>query len=160
MGHSTSDTACMTDARTTAQRQNDTLELLARNGSGWLATASRDGAAHLIAVSAFWTDGTVVLATRGDSPTASNLAATGSAKLALGSPADAVLLDLDMTERRVSGPASGSLGTAFHDAMGWDPADEPGTWDYFVFAPRRVQAYRGYGERPGATIMHDGKWLG
>ena len=65
-----------------------------------------------------------------------------------------------MTERRASGPASGPLGATFTAAMGWDPADEPGAWDYFVLTPSRVQAYRGYGERPGATIMREGEWLG
>jgi hypothetical protein len=149
----------MSDARTTTQRRHDTLELLARNGDGWLATASADGAAHLIAVSACWTGDAVLIATRGESRTAQNLARTGEARIALGAPNDAVLLDVTVTDRRASGPASGDLGTAFTAAMGWDPADEPGAWDYFVLAPRRVQAYRGYGERPGATIMRDGTWL-
>ena len=150
----------MSDARTTTQRHNDTLELLARNGDGWLATASPDGAAHLIAVSACWTGDAVLLATRGDSRTAQNLGTKGAARVALGAPDDAVQLDVVVTERRASGPASGELGALFTAAMGWDPADEPGAWDYFVLAPRRVQAYRGYGERPDATIMRDGVWLG
>ena len=150
----------MTDLRTTPERMANTLELLARNGDGWLATATPDGGAHLIAVSACWTGTAVLLATRGDSLTARNLAASGSARLALGAPDDAVLLDVAVTDRRASGPTSGELGSTFTSAMGWDPADEPGAWDYFVLAPRRVQAYRGYGERPGATIMRDGQWLG
>ena len=51
------------------------------------------------------------------------------------------------------------MGAAFVGAMGWDPADE-GDWDYFLLRPVRVQAYRGYGERAGSTIMRDGRWLG
>jgi hypothetical protein len=149
----------MSDARTTTGRQHDTLELLARNGDGWLATASPDGAAHLIAVSACWTGDAVLMATRADSRTAANLGTNGSARLALGAPDDAVLLDLSVVDRRPAGPKSGELGDAFTAAMGWDPADE-GVWDYFVLRPTRVQAYRGYGERPGATIMRDGRWLG
>jgi len=160
MGHLGSDTCPMSDLRTTPERIADTLELLARNGDGWLATASPQGGAHLIAVSACWTGEAVLLATRGDSLTARNLAATGAARLAIGAPDDAVLLDVTVTDRRASGPTSGELGTTFTGAMGWDPADEPGAWDYFVLMPRRVQAYRGYGERPGATIMSDGQWLG
>jgi len=160
MGHSSDQDAPMTDARSTTQRQHDTLELLARNGDGWLATASPDGAAHLIAVSACWTGSAVLLATRGDSATARNLHASGQARLALGAPDDAVLLDVTVTERRASGATSGELGATFTAAMGWDPADEPGAWDYFVLTPSRVQAYRGYGERPGATIMREGEWLG
>lgn len=159
MGHLSHDTGHMSELRTTSARIVDTLEVLARNGDGWLATASPNGGAHLIAVSACWTGGAVLLATRSDSLTARNLTATGSARLALGVPADAVLLDVAVTERRPAGTTSGELGATFTGAMGWDPADEPGAWDYFVLSPRRVQAYRGYGERPGATIMRDGRWL-
>jgi Pyridoxamine 5'-phosphate oxidase len=159
MGHNTPDTTRMNEQRTTAQRVTDTLELLARNGDGWLATASSDGRAHLIAVSVCWTGTRGLIATRHDSVTAQNLAATGTARLALGTPDDAVLLDVEVGERRASGPGAGDLGTDFTTAMGWDPADEPGVWDYVVLTPRRAQAYRGYGERPGATVMRDGRWL-
>jgi len=149
----------MSERRTTSQRIADTRDLLAHNGSGWLATASPDGEPHLIAVSPCWTGETLLMATRGDSPTAQNLGASGTARLALGAPDDAVLVEASVVERRASGPASGELGTTFTEAMGWDPAEEPGAWDYFVLAPKRIQSYRGYGERPGATIMRDGRWL-
>lgn len=149
----------MNEARTTTQRQQDTLAVLARNGDGWLATASAGGEAHLIAVSACWTGDAVLIATRADSRTADNLGTAGAARLALGAPDDAVLLDLGVADRRPAGADCGDLGAAFTAAMGWDPADE-GAWDYFVLRPTRIQAYRGYGERPGATIMRDGRWLG
>jgi hypothetical protein len=147
----------MSTGRTTAQRIADTQGLLARNGHAWLATASPDGP-HLIAVSACWTGGNVLVATRADSPTARNLGASGAAKLALGEAEDAVLVDAAVADRRPAGPAAGELATTFTEAMGWDPADE-GDWDYFLLRPTRVQAYRGYGEREGSTIMRDGRWL-
>jgi hypothetical protein len=100
----------------------------------------------------------VLVATRADSPTARNLRATGAAKLALGEAEDAVLMDAAVADRRPAGPSAGDLGAAFTEAMGWDPADE-GDWDYFLLRPVRVQAYRGYGEREGSTIMRDGRWL-
>ncbi len=159
MGHSHCQTGSMSEHRTTVQRIADTRALLARNGSGWLATASPDGGAHLIAVSVHWTGDAILLATRGDSVTARNLAATGAARLALGAPDDAVILDLAVAERRASGPDAGDLGAEFTAAMGWDPADEPGRWDYFVLTPRRIQAYRGYEEHLGGTIMRNGRWL-
>ncbi len=159
MGHLTEDTSIMNEQRTTAQRIADSLRLLARNGDGWLATASLDGRPHLIAVSVCWTGAHGLVATRRDSVTARNLAVTGRARIALGAPDDAVLLDVEVIERRASGPEALDLGEAFTAAMGWDPADEPGGWDYFLVSPRRVQAYRGYGERPGATIMREGSWL-
>ena len=150
----------MNNHRTTAQRIADTLELLARNGDGWLATAAPEGGVHMIAVAACWTGEAVLIATRADSPTARNLAATGGARLALGAPEDAVLLDVAVADRRGAGADAGELGNAFTRAMGWDPADEPVPWDYVLLTARRVQAYRGYGERPGATVMRDGRWIG
>lgn len=151
--------AAVSGHRTAAQRVADTRALFEGNPAGWLATASPEGEAHVIAVSACWTGEALLIATRGDSPTARNLAAAGTAKLALGTPADAVIVDLAVVERRASGPGSGEVGERFTSAMGWDPAAEPGAWDYFLCAPRRVQAYRGYGERPGSTIMREGRWL-
>lgn len=149
----------MNEHRTTEERIADTLALFAGHPAGWLATAGRDTGAHVIAVSACWTGDALLIATRGDSPTARNLAETRSATLALGTPGDAVLVDLDLAERRSSGEAAGELGTTFTGAMGWDPADEPGSWDYFVLVPRRIQAYRGYGDRQGSTIMREGRWV-
>jgi hypothetical protein len=149
----------MTESRTTAERIADTLELFAGNPRGWLATAGEGPGPHVIAVSACWTGSQLLIATRADSPTARNLAATGTATLALGTPDEATLVDLALSARRPSGHASGELGDAFTAAMGWDPADEPGAWDYFLLTPRRVQAYRGYGDRQGSTIMREGRWL-
>ncbi len=137
----------------------DTLALFAGNPAGWLATAGEGTGAHVIAVSVCWTGSALLIATRSDSPTAHNLAATGSATLVLGTPEDAVLVDIALAERRVSGSAAGELGSTFTSAMGWDPADEPGSWDYFLLTPRRVQAYRGYNDRRGSTIMREGRWL-
>ena len=149
----------MSEHRTAEERIADTLALFAGHPAGWLATAAGDTGPHVIAVSACWTGGALLIATRGDSPTARNLAATSSATLALGTPADSVLVDVELVERRSSGEAAGELGTTFVGAMGWDPADEPGSWDYFLLKPRRIQAYRGYGDRQGSTIMREGRWL-
>jgi hypothetical protein len=149
----------MTTSRTTDQRAADARTTLGRNGDGWLATAGSSGGAHLIAVSACWDGTSVVVATRGDSLTARNLEATASARLALGSPDDAVLVDADVAERREAAGDAGDMGATFTAAMGWDPADEPGGWAYFRLLPRRIQAYRGYGERPGSDVMREGTWL-
>lgn len=149
----------MTTARSTDQRAADARTILSRNGDGWLATAGPSGSAHLIAVSACWDGASVVIATRGDSRTARNLDATGSARLAVGAPDDAVLLDLDVVERRESAGSEGEPAATFIASMGWDPADEPGAWAYYRLRPRRIQAYRGYGERPGSDVLRDGTWL-
>ena len=45
-GHAAWADGVMRSARTTAQRIADSLELLARNGDGWLATASPEGEPH------------------------------------------------------------------------------------------------------------------
>ncbi len=149
----------MTELRTTTERIADTRALLAGDPSGWLATASPEGVPHIIAVSAHWMPDTLLMATRADSPTARNLRATGTGRLAFGTPDDAVLIEVSVADARPAGASSGELGASFVAAMGWDPADE-GAWDYFVLRPVRVQAYRGYGEREGGTVMRDGRWLG
>jgi hypothetical protein len=149
----------MTTSRPTAQRAADARTVLERNGDGWLATAGPSGAAHLIAVSACWDGTAIVVATRGDSPTARNLDATRAARLALGAPDDAVLVDVVVTERREATGPGDEPATTFIANMGWDPGDEPGGWAYFRLEPRRIQAYRGYGERPGSDVLRDGVWL-
>ena len=150
----------MHETRTTEQRIADTVALLAGNPRGWLATAGAGSGPRVIAVSACWRQGALLIATRADSPTARNLSATATATLAFGTPDDATLVEAVLAGRRPAGPDSGEFGTAFTSAMGWDPADEPGSWDYFLLNPRRIQTYRGYGDRAGSTIMREGRWVG
>jgi hypothetical protein len=148
----------MTTSRTTGQRAADARTALDRNRDAWLASSGPDGA-HLIAVSLCRDRDAFVIATRGDSRTARNLDATPTARIAVGPPDDAVLVDVDVVERAEAAGSTSQAAVTFIGAMGWDPADEPGAWAYYRLRPRRIQAYRGYGERHGSDVMRDGRWL-
>lgn len=149
----------MSELRTTEQRKSDVIAALEHNGDAWLSSASPSGRPHLIAVSTCWTGSEIVIATRGPSRTARNLDATRSARLAIGSPDDAILVDVDVVESLAAGPASGETGKVFVAGAGWNPADEGPDWRYFRLRPVRIQAYRGYGESEGRDVMRDGNWL-
>ncbi len=149
----------MSELRSTARRVADVRTVLERNGQGWLATASPSGHPHLIAVSAWWDGSQLVVATLGTSRTARNLDATGLARLGLGSPDDVILFDLNVSARVPVAEASAELTDGFAAAMGWTPADEPGSWAFYRLRPLRAQAYQGYGELQGREVMRDSRWL-
>lgn len=149
----------MSGLRTTEERRADVVTVLQRQGDAWLATASGAGSPHLIAVSAAWDGSAITIATRSGSATARNLASTGRARLALGSPDDVVMVDAEVIED-VPATHDAAPARAFAAAMGWDPADEGTDWRYYRLRPVRIQAYRGYGELEGREVMRDGRWLG
>lgn len=145
--------------RSPAQRRLDTVAVLERQGDAWLATAGNAGDAHLIAVSAAWDGTELVIATRAGSPTARNLREAGRARVAIGDPADVVMLDVTVAGSVPATADAGPIATAFRDAVGWDPAEEGDDWHYFRLRPVRIQAYRGYGEPGSRDVMRDGDWL-
>ncbi len=149
----------MSELRSTAQRKADVLATLQRNGDLWLATASPSGTPHLIAVSSWWDGNQVVIATTGRSRTARNLESTRVGRLALGSPADVVMIDVTVSDRTPVARAKPGQKAGFIAAAGWDPAQEGSDWQFFSLRPVRVQAYRGYGELQGREVMRDSRWL-
>src|SRR3989442_3331041 len=86
--------------RATATRKADALAALEKQHDVWLATADVAGRPHIIAVSAWWDGTDLVVATRGASKTARNLAMNPSAKVARGAPSDAVVIDAQMIGSR------------------------------------------------------------
>ena len=148
----------MSTTRPIAQRIADTRALLETQGSGWLATASPSGTPLVFAVAFLWTGTTAVIATRDGTPTARNLDATGKARLVLGTPQDVVMLDATVARTLPASGATGTIGTAFVDAMGWDPAVEGPDWRYVELRPTVIQSYRGYHELGGHVLAKDGVW--
>lgn len=148
----------MSTSRTPHQRQVDTLAVLQRQGSGWLATADTDATPHVIAVAALWTGDALVVTTRDGTPTARNLDAGGRARLILGTTDDVIMIDTTVSATQPSIGADPALVAAFVAATGWDPAEEGPDWRYFTLLPTRIQAYRGYGELGGHVLMQDGLW--
>jgi hypothetical protein len=145
--------------RTIQERKADVLAALERNGDVWIATASRSGLPHLVAVSAWWQGVDFVIATIGSSRTARNLDAGAVARLALGAPDDVIVIDARLTESNPVADAEPALQAGFAAAVGWSPLEEPGSWRFFRLAPARIQAYRGYGELAGRDVFNDGAWL-
>ncbi|MGH7763982.1 MAG: pyridoxamine 5'-phosphate oxidase family protein [Candidatus Dormibacteraceae bacterium] len=144
--------------RDTKTRKADVLAALGAQKDLWIATADREGQAHLIAVSAWW-DGTgVVIATLGTSRTARNLSDNPTARLALGAPDDVTMIDARVSDRR---PVSDSteLADGFAAAVGWDPRGAGQGWVFFRLEPQRVQAYKGYDELEGRDVMRRSRWL-
>jgi len=144
------------------QRKADTLAMLgAANQDVWVATAStQDGSAHphLVPVSLAWVDERVVIAVDATSPTARNIAAAGSARLAVGPTRDVVMIDAQLADT-VPVADSGTLGDAYAQQADWDPRTAGGAYQYLVLTPRRIQAWREADEIPGRTLMRAGAWL-
>lgn len=143
--------------RSLEQRKADALELLASTEDAWVATAAGDDA-HLVPLSIWWDGEVITIATSADSVTARNTAATGRARVALGGTRDVVMI-VGAVENVPLADAADAIRTGFVDALGWDPAEEPGEWVYLQVRPERVQAWRESDEIEGRTIMRGGMWL-
>jgi Pyridoxamine 5'-phosphate oxidase len=149
----------VTELRSSAQRKADVVRALERNADLWLATASTSGQPHLIAVSSWWDGSRLVIATRQASPTARNLRSNKRGRLALGTPEDVVMIDVTALDSSAVGDAQPELKAGFVAAAGWDPGEEGSDWVFFRLQPTEIQAYRGYGELKGRTVMRESQWL-
>lgn len=143
--------------RSTRERVADTRQLLATEHDAWVATASADGEAHLVPLSFWWDDGTLVMSTPGTSVTARNLAASGAVRLAVGPTRDVVMIVGAATVASVADDPDAA--DEFVQRFGWDPRDEGEDWVFVRVTPDRIQAWRESDEIPGRTIMRDGEWL-
>jgi hypothetical protein len=141
-----------------AQRKADTLGLLAGEEDVWVATADAAGQAHLVPLSLWWDGETVTVTTTASAPTARNAAASGQARVAVGTTRDVVVIDTSVEVVPLA-DAPEALCAGFVAHTGWDPAWNDGDWVYLRLTPRRVQAWREADEIDGRTIMRDGRWL-
>ena len=149
----------MAELRSTAERKADAVAALEKNGSAWLATAGAGGEPRLIAVSVWWDGSHIVFATRVGNPTAQNLRSSRKARLGIGSPDDVIMVDATLLDQVHASTAKPELRKGFIDAAGWDPAEEGDDWAFFRLQPVRIEAYRGYGELEGRTVMRESRWL-
>ncbi len=148
----------MTEPRSTEQRKADALAVLERGGHAWLTSADQ-GRPHIIGVSAWYDGELLTVATREGTVTARNLDTAGRARLAFGTPDDAVLVDTTLQASYPAGAAPPEVAQGFEAAMGWNPAEVGPDWRYFRLRPQRVEAFRGYDETPGRDVMKGGRWL-
>jgi hypothetical protein len=139
-------------------RTADSLRTLSTpNVDVWVASASAQGAPYLVPLSLAWVGERVVIAVEASSVTGRNIAASGTARAAVGATRDVTMLDLEL-ERSVPVDEDADLGAAYADQADWDPRGLAG-YVFLVLRPTRVQAWREVDELPGRTLMRDGAWL-
>jgi hypothetical protein len=144
--------------RSRGQRRADTLaKLKASAADVWVSSASGSDP-YLVPLSLAWIDDRVVLALETGSRTSRNIAATGTARLALGPTRDVVMIDA-VFERAVPLAEAGALADGYAAQSDWDPRDVGGDYAYLVLRPDRVQAWRESDELAGRTLMRGGVWL-
>lgn len=146
------------EPRPRARRRRDTEHRLRHDVDVWVASASPDGAPYLVPLSFDWDGEALLAATPADSPTGRNLAATRTARLALGGTRDVCMIDGDV---EVVEPAALPRERAdlFAERTGFDPRTLDAPYRWFRITPRRIQAWREVNEIPGRDLMRDGRWL-
>lgn len=148
----------MTGPRDPATRKADALAAWsAPHADVWVATASVDGEPHLVPLSLLWTGEAFVVAVAAGSRTATDLRASGRARLAVGPTRDVTMVDA-VLEREVPVDDDADLGTAYAGQADWDPRGAEG-YVFLVLRPERVQAWREVDEMTGRTLMRHGSWL-
>lgn len=146
------------DARPGAQRRRDTERRLAQDTDAWVSTASADGVPHLVPLSFYWDGEALLLATPADGPSGTNLAVSGTVRLALGHTRDVTLIEGDVVVLEIDEPPD-TYAKKYLARTGWDPraAAQPCRW--FCVTPTRIQAWREENELAGRDLMRDGAWL-
>jgi hypothetical protein len=146
------------DPRSGAQRRSDTEHRLAHDVDVWVASASPNGAPHLVPLSFDWDGEALLVATPTKSPTGRNLAVTRAARVALGHTRD-----VSMIEATVEVLAIDALprerGDGFAARTGFDPRALATSYSWFRITPRRIQAWREENELADRELMRDGRWL-
>jgi hypothetical protein len=144
--------------RSRGQRRRDTEHRLAHDIDLWVASASVDGEPYLVPLSFDWDGDALLVATPAASPTGRNLAATRTARLALGETRDVTMIDGDVEVLEIDALPQ-DQGDRFAARAGFDPRAEATPYRWFRILPRRMQAWREVDELPERELMRDGRWL-
>ena len=100
----------------------------------------------------------VVIAVESTSRTARNIESSQTARLALGSTRDVVVIDARL-EQSVPLAAAEELAERYVLQADWDPRAAGDAYRFLVLRPERIQAWREANELAGRTLMRDGTWL-
>jgi hypothetical protein len=146
------------DPRSPAQRRRDTEHRLSHDIDVWVATASTDGAPHLVPLSFDWDGETLLLATSTDSPTGRNLADTRAVRLGLGHTRDVAIIDGEVEVLEIDALPR-ERGDRFATRTGFDPRRLAAPYRWFLISPRRIQAWREVNELRDRELMRGGRWL-
>ncbi|MDR6974210.1 hypothetical protein J2X68_000888 [Streptomyces sp. 3330] len=144
--------------RSRAQRRHDTEHRLTHDVDVWVASASADGTPYLVPLSFDWDGEALWAATPTNSPTGRNLAATRTARLALGGTRDVTMIDGEVGVLELDALPR-ERGDRFADRTGFDPRASATSYRWFRIVPRRVQAWREENELSDRELMRDGRWL-
>ncbi|MEU9376106.1 pyridoxamine 5'-phosphate oxidase family protein [Streptomyces sp. NPDC048255] len=147
-----------TEPRSRAQRRRDTEHRLTHDIDVWVASASPGGTPYLLPLSFDWDGEAVLVATSADSPTGRNLAATRTARLALGLTRDVVMIEGDVEVLAIDALPR-QVGDRFAVRAGFDPRSLTTPYRWFRIAPGRIQAWREENELTDRELMRDGRWL-
>ncbi|WP_327350848.1 pyridoxamine 5'-phosphate oxidase family protein [Streptomyces sp. NBC_01304] len=147
-----------TPPRARAERRRDTEHRLGHDIDVWVASASPDGAPHLVPLSFDWDGEALLVATPAASPTGRNLAATGTAQLALGHTRDVAMIEGHVEVLAIDALAP-DLGDRFAARSGFDPRSLTTRYCWFRITPHRIRAWREENELTGRELMRDGRWL-
>ncbi|MER5708844.1 pyridoxamine 5'-phosphate oxidase family protein [Streptomyces sp. NPDC002122] len=142
--------------RSRAQRRLDTEHRLAHDVDVWVATASPDGVPYLVPLSFDWDGEALLVSTPADSPTGRNLAATGSARLALGHTRDVSMIDGTVEVLEIDALPR-ERGDRFTERTGFDPRTQKTAYRWFRITPHRVQAWREANEIAQRELLRDGR---
>jgi general stress protein 26 len=146
------------DPRSRAQRRRDTEHRLTHDIDVWVATASPDGAPHLVPLSFDWDGKALLMATPTDSATGRNLAATRAVRLGLGHTRDVSMIEGKVEVIEIDALAQ-EQGDRFAARSGFDPRALSTPYRWFRITPRRIQAWREANELSNRQLMRDGRWL-
>jgi hypothetical protein len=149
----------VSEPRSRAQRKADALAILAeRHADVWVASASKEGVAHLVPLSFAWNGTHVVLATEVTSPTMRNILCAKRARLGFGRSRDVVMIDATVDDAFPTVDAPPSVTDGYAAQSDWDPRAAVGDFAYVLLRPQRVQVWREADELAGRTVMRGGAW--
>jgi len=145
--------------RTGAQRKADALAALGERDAGvWVASASPEGAAHLVPLSFAWNGTHVILAGEISARTTRNIVDAKVARLGFGGTRDVVMIDAVLAEAIPAVDVPPAVGDGYAGQCDWDPRSVEGDFAYLLLRPKRVQVWREANEIAGRTVMRDGAW--
>jgi hypothetical protein len=145
--------------RSTATRITEAIHRLETEADVWIATASGDGAPHLIPLSLAWDGSRILVSTPTASPTTRNIAQTGRARASLADTDDVVIVRA-AAEAAPFADLPDAIAARFVDRVGWDPRQQSGgEWSLLTLTPEMVFAWKREPEIAGRTIMRGGEWV-
>ncbi|MGH2824987.1 MAG: pyridoxamine 5'-phosphate oxidase family protein [Thermoleophilaceae bacterium] len=139
-------------------RRRDTQHRLTHDIDIWVASASAEGAPYLVPLSFDWDGEALLAATPAASPTGRNLAASRTARMALGHTRDVSMIDGEVEVLEIDALPP-ETADRFAARSGFDPRAENAEYRWYRISPRRIQAWREVNELPDRELMRDGRWL-